>query len=226
MSKPIQNILSLPKGMLLFLAIYALSFPALLVEHLAFRSNVIESWVGFSPALVWKGQLWRMASYALFSGSAIVWAVFLFWLVTLILILARDWSAFRFWIFCLFTAFAGAIPIALAFPRLDAPLLGAGAVVFGLLAAWTRLYGRERLIMIGLGEMSVRQAALIIAAIIAVISFFGVLPCGGIWVAFIFTFSLICGGLAGWAYLVIGDKRVMNRGSQVAESERIARLEL
>jgi membrane associated rhomboid family serine protease len=226
MSKPIQNILSLPKGMLLFLVIYALSFPTLLVEHLVFQSGVIESWIGFSPALVWRGQLWRMVSYELFTGNAIAWAINLFWFITLILILARDWSAFRFWIFCLFTAFAGAIPIALAFPRLDVPLLGAGAVLFGMLAAWSRLYGRERLIMLAIGEMSVRQAAIIVAAIISVITFFSALPCGGIRVAFIFTLSLLCGGFAGWAYLVIGDKRVMSRGSQIAESERIARLEL
>jgi len=226
MNKPIQNIISLPKGMLLFLAIYALSFPALLVEHLAFHSGVVESWIGFSPALVWKGQLWRMVSYELFASSAIAWALNLFWFVTLILILARDWSTLNFWIFCLLTAFAGAVPIGLAFPRMNTPLLSAGAVIFGLFAAWVRLYGRERLIMVGIGEISVRQAALIIAAIYAIVSFFGTLPCGGIWIAFISTFSLFCGGLAGWTWLAIRDKRVMSRGSQMAESERIARLEL
>src|SRR5208283_852870 len=199
MSKPMQNILSLPKGMLLFLAIYALSFPALLVEHLAFHSGLIEGWIGLWPALVWKGQLWRLVTYALFAGSAIAWAVNLFWFVTLILILARNWSALNFWIFCLFTACAGAVPVAAAFPRLNVPLLSAGAVIFGLLAAWARLYGRERLIMLGIGEMSVRQAALIIAAINAIISFFAALPCGGVWIAFISTLSLFCGGFAGWA---------------------------
>ena len=226
MNKPMQTILSLPRGMLLFLAIYALSYPALLIEHQVFKSDVVESWIGFAPSLVWKGQLWRMVSYGLFAGSAIAWVVFLFWLVTLMLILARNWSTLNFWIYCLFTAFAGAVPIALAFPRLDVPLLSVGAVIYGLLAAWSRLYGRERLIMLGIGEMSVRQAALIIAVINAIILFFSALHCGGIWVAFIFTLSLFCGGFAGWAYLAIGDKRVMSRGSQVAESERIARLEL
>ena len=226
MNKPMQNIFSLPKGMLLFLVIYALSYPVLLVEHYAFHSAVIQSWVGLSPALVWQGQLWRMVSYEFFAGGAIAWVVNLFWLVTLVLILARNWSGLNFWIFCALTAFAGAVPIVLAFPRLDVPLLSAGAVVFGLLAGWARLYGRERLIMIGIGEMSVRQGAFAVAIINAVIVFFCMLPCGGLWVAFVGTLSLFCGGIAGWAYLAIGDKRVMSRGAQIAESERIARLEL
>ena len=226
MNKPLQNIFSIPKGMLLFLLIYALSFPALLIEHYGFHAGVVEDGIGLSAALVWKGQLWRMLSYALFDGGAVSWAINLFWLVALTSILARDWSAMNFWIFCLVAAFAGAVPIVLGFPRLAAPLLGGGAVVYGLLAAWVRLYGRERLVMMGIGEMTVRQAAATIAIVIAIISFAGTLACGGLWIAFIGVASLLCGALGGWAYLAIGDKRVMSRGSRIVESQRIGRLEL
>jgi len=145
--------------------------------------------------------------------------VALFWLFTLTSILARNWSSFNFWMFCLFTAASGAVPIVLILPQANMNAVSAWATVFGLLVAWARLYGRERLIMLGIGEMSVRQAAMFIAAINAVIAFFS---CGG----WLLTLSLMCGSLGGWLYLRIGDKRVMRRSAQPIESERIARLEL
>jgi membrane associated rhomboid family serine protease len=219
MSTPVKNIFALPKGMLLFLGIYALSFPLFLVEHLTFQSAVIQEWVAMSPALVWKGELWRIVTYELFAGSVLPWAVNLFWLITLVLILARDWSSTKFWTYCLVAAIGGAVPIVLLRPQLSALVFGGGAVVFALLVAWDHLYRRERLIMLGLGEMSVRQAAIIIAVINLVIVFF---TCGG----WLMTLSFMCGGAAGWLYLVIGRKRIMSRHSQVTESARIARLEL
>jgi membrane associated rhomboid family serine protease len=219
MSSPVKNILALPKGMLLFLGIYALSFPVLWLEvHLTHRSMLVE-WLGLSPALVWKGQAWRAVSYAFLAGGILSWVVNLFWLITLVSILARDWSPKGFWAYCLFAAFAGALPIIFIAPHVDARVFSAGAIIFALLVAWDRNYRRERLLMLGLGEMSVRQAAIFIAAINAIITFFS---CGG----WLFTLSMMCGGIAGWIYLAIGQRRVMSRPGQVAESERIARLEL
>jgi membrane associated rhomboid family serine protease len=219
MNNPVKNIFALPKGMLLFLGIYAVSFPAIWLEiHLNGRSMLVD-WLGLSPALVWKGQVWRVLTYALMDGGILGWAVFLFWLATLTGILARDWSSKSFWAFCLFAAFAGALPFILFEPQADAPVVGVTAVVFALLVAWDRNYRRERILMLGLGEVSVRQAAVVIAIINALITFFS---CGG-WLA---TLSMLCGGVAGWIYLAVGQRRVMSRRSQVAESERIARLEL
>ena len=219
MNHPIKNILALPKGMLLFLGIYALSFPVLWLEkHLTGQSLLVD-WLGLSPALVWKGQVWRVVSYALLAGGVVAWVVNFFWLATLVSILARDWSSKTFWAYCLVAAFAGAVPIVLIAPQADVRVFSAGAIIFALLVAWDRLYRRERLLMLGLGEVSVRQAAIVIAVINAVITFFS---CGG----WLFTLSMMCGAVAGWIYLAIGQRRVMSRPSQVAESERIARLEL
>jgi membrane associated rhomboid family serine protease len=219
MNSPIKNIFALPKGMLLFLGIYAVSFPAIWLEtHLTQRSMLLD-WLGLSPALVWKGQVWRVLTYSLMDGGILGWAVFLFWLATLTSILARDWSSKSFWAFCLFAAFAGALPFILFEPQADARVVGVTAVIFALLAAWDRNYRRERILMLSLGEVSVRQAAIVIAVINALITFFS---CGG-WLA---ALSMLCGGVAGWIYLAIGQRRVMSRRSQVAESERIARLEL
>jgi membrane associated rhomboid family serine protease len=99
------------------------------------------------------------------------------------------------------------------------PVSGAGAIVCALLLAWEHFYRRERILMLGLGEVSVRQAAFFIIGLNAVISFFS---CGG-WP---FTLSMLCGGATGWLFLLIGKKRVMSRGSRIVESQRVARLEL
>ena len=219
MNNPIKTIFALPKGMLLFLGIYTASFPVIWIERHLSGQSMLEYWLGLSPALVWKGQAWRVLSYALMDGGILGWAVFLFWLATLTCILARDWSVKSYWALCLCAAFAGALPFILFFPQADVRISGATAVVFALLVAWERNYRRERILMLGLGEVSVRQAAIIIAAVNALITFFS---CGG-WLA---ALSMLCGGVAGWTYLAIGQRRVMSRGSRVTESERIARLEL
>jgi membrane associated rhomboid family serine protease len=174
---------------------------------------------GLNPALVWGGQVWRVLSFDLISATVRGGALNLFWLITLISILHNDWSSSRFWIFCLVAGLGGAVPFVLIFKQLNAPIVGAGAIVCALLVAWERFYRRERIIILGLGEVSVRQAAIFIILLNAVITFFG---CGG-WQ---FTLSMFCGGLFGWLYLVIGQKRVMSRGSQIVESQRAARLEL
>jgi len=219
MNNPIKNLLALPKGMLLFLGIYALSFPVIWLEtHFTGRSLLWE-WLGLSPALVWKGQVWRAASYALLAGGILGWAINLFWFATLISLLRNDWSSVSFWIYCLVGAVGGALPVILIRPHSEMLVVGTGAIIFALLVAWDRFYRRERILMLGIGEVSVRQAAIFVAILNAVICYFS---CGG----WLFTLSLMCGGVAGWLWLVIGQKRVMNRGSKVVESERVARLEL
>jgi membrane associated rhomboid family serine protease len=219
MNNPLKSILGLPKGMLLFLGVYALSFPVIFLElKLNHRSFALE-WLGLSPALVWKGQVWRLLTYELMAAGVVGWAINLFWSATLISMLRKDWSSSSFWIYCLVAAVGGALPLVVVFRQIDIPFTGAGAVVCALLVAWDRFYHRERIIMLGLGEISVRQAVIFIILLNAIITFFS---CGG-WQ---FTLSTFCGGAAGWLYLAIGQKRVMSRGSQVVKSERVARLEL
>lgn len=219
MNNPIKTIFALPKGMLLFLGIYALSLPAIWLEIYFTHHSMLVDWLGLTPALVWKGQVWRMVSYELLAVSVLGWAINLFWFATLISILQRDWSSLSFWIYCLVAALGGALPIILVRAHAEMPAFGPGAIVLALLVAWERYYRRERIIILGLGEVSVRQAAIFIAALNAVICFF---TCGG----WLFTLSMFCGGLAGWLWLTLGQRRVMSRGSKIVESERVARLEL
>ena len=202
MNNPLKSILSLPKGMLLFLGIYAVSFPVIYLEARLTGHSTVLKWLGLNPALVWQGQVWRALTFA-----------------TLINILRNDWTSLRFWIFCFISAVGAAIPLLLIFRQVDIYFTGGWAIVCALLLAWDHSYRRERLLMLGLGEVSVRQAAFFIIGLNAVITFFG---CGG-WQ---FTLSMLCGGATGWLFLVIGQKHVMSRGSQVVESQRVARLEL
>ena len=123
-------------------------------------------------------------SYAFLAGGILGWAINLFWFATLISMLRNDWSSLSFWIYCLVAAIGGALPIILIKPHADVPVLTAGALIFALLVAWDRFYRRERIIMLGLGEVSVRQAAIFVAALNAVVCFFS---CGG----WLFTFSMM-----------------------------------
>ena len=219
MNNPLKTILALPKGMLLFLGLYAASFPIMYLEARLTGQSTVLGWLGLQPVLVWKGEIWRALTFELISANVLGWAINLFWLATLINILRNDWTSLRFWIFCLISAVGAAVPLLLIFHQTEFPLAGAGGIVCALLLAWDRFYHRERIIMLGLGEVSVRQAAFFIILLNAVISFFG---CGG-WA---FTLSMLCGGGAGWLWLALGQKRVMSRGSRVVASERVARLEL
>jgi membrane associated rhomboid family serine protease len=218
MKKIFNNLfLSLPIGPRLLLLIFALGFPLALLGHYT-HTFELYSGLGLSPALVWKGQLWRMLSYGLLAGGPVDWAVSLFWLATLVTLLGRNWSALEFWGFCLFGIFAGAFPVVLLMPKMGIPLAGGAAMIFALLVAWDWFYHNERLILLGLGEISVRQAAILIAVINSIILFF----CNG-WFLML---AMWCGGAAGWFYLFVRWKLVMGKTGQQVRSERMARLEL
>jgi membrane associated rhomboid family serine protease len=206
----------MPGGARLLLLGYALVYPLAMAGH---YSHTFEwyDWLALTPALVWKGQLWRMVSYAFLPNGIVDWLVSLFWLGTLVAVLGRNWSSREFSGYCLLTTVAGAFPVMLL-ARPWHGVVGNGAIIFALLAAWYRLYGRERLILLGFGELSVRQAAILVAVIEAVVLLF----CLG-WLV---TLAMITGGVMGWLYLALRGLNQMNRRSQVVDSQRIARLEL
>jgi membrane associated rhomboid family serine protease len=219
MKNGLRNFVStMPIGSRLFLLAYALGYPLALAGHYT-RLFELYDWLPLSPALVWKGQVWRVASYALLPGGVVDWVVSLFWLATLIAVLGRNWSARGFWGYCMLATLAGALPIVLLKPASQGLFAGSSAVTFALLVAWDRRYRHERLILLGIGEISVRQAAILIAIIDALILLFS---CGG----WFYMVAMMCGGVAGWLYLAIRDKLLFGKSGRAIESERIARLEL
>jgi membrane associated rhomboid family serine protease len=209
--------LALPWGMRLFLLVFLLGFP---VAWIGARSQLFDlnDWLALTPELLWKGQAWRAVTYAFLPTGPVDWAVSLFWLATLVSVLGRNWTARMFWGYCLLGALAGCAFIALLKPGMDRGVVGGGAMIFALLAAWDWMYRHERLILLGIGEISVRQAAILIAVINSLILFF----CSG-WFLML---AMWCGGLAGWLWLVVRAKLFMGKTAQPIRSERVARLEL
>lgn len=209
---------SLPAGTRVFLLLFALGFPIAFIVN---RTGVLDlyQWLALSPPLVWRGQVWRMLTCVFLPLGVVDWAISLFWLVTLVSIVGRNWRARLLWGYCMLAALAGSLLIVLLKPGFDAEFAGWHAINFALLAAWFRTYGRERIILLGIGEISVRQAAILVALIDAIVLFFS---CAG----WIFLLSALAGGVAGWIYLAADSKRLMSRRARQVESERVARLEL
>jgi membrane associated rhomboid family serine protease len=208
---------TLSNGAYLLLLLYAVGFPLAMAGHYA-RVFELYQWLDLSPALVWRGEIWRLVTYAFLPNGIIDWVISLFWMATLVGVLGRNWSTREIWAYSLITIVIGALVVAMVLPSRQDGVVGNAALIFGLLAAWYRLYGRERIILLGIGEMSVRQAALIVAIIEVLVSWF----CLGWFV----TLTMMCGGGAGWLYLFLRGKHALNRRSRTADSERIARLEL
>lgn len=208
---------SLPAGARLLVALFALSFPLAKVGQYT-HAFALGDWVDMSPALFWHGEVWRAASYAFLANGVVDWVVSLFWLATIVSVLSRDWSGRELWIYCLVPTLTAALVVAVVRPGMQNGIVGNGAMLLGLLAAWCRLYGGERVALLGIGEMSVRQVALLLALGGVLISWL----CIGALV----TLAMVCGGAAGWFYLVLRGKHALSRRSQTVESERIARLEL
>jgi membrane associated rhomboid family serine protease len=210
-------IASMPLGARCLVLMFALSFPLALALN-SLRWFDAYGWLALAPGLVWKGQVWRVLSYAVLPGGLLDWLFGLFWLVTLVMVAGRVWSGRGLWGYCLLAAVAGALPLVLLTPASQSAWTGNTAIIFALLVAWEHLYRRERLILLGIGEISVRQAAMLIALLNASVIFF----CAG----WLLTLSMLCGGAAGWICLTARHKWIMTRRSQPVESERIARLEL
>jgi membrane associated rhomboid family serine protease len=208
---------SLPLGARLLVLAYALGFPLALLGYYT-RISELGDWMALWPPWVRRGEVWYVVTYAFLPNGPVDWVVSLFWLATLVSVVGRNWSSLELWGYCLLATVFGALVVVAVNPPLRNPIVGNGAMIFALLAAWYRLYGPERLIMLGLGEMSVRQAATIVAVIEVLVSWY----CLG-WLV---TLAMMSGGVAGWVYLVLRGKHAMNRHSQVVGSERMARLEL
>ena len=208
---------SLPWGTRLFLLVFVFGLPVAWIGH---RTGLFElyGWLALIPALVWKGQVWRVVTYAFLPMNPVDWLISLFWLTTLLSLLGRNWTARGFWGYCLLGALAGGLFVTLLRPGMERGMTGAWSMFFALAVAWDWLYRNERLILLGIGEISVRQAVILIAFINSFILYF---CCG--WLLML---AMWCGGLVGWLWLRVRSKLFLNQTAQQIRSERVARLEL
>jgi membrane associated rhomboid family serine protease len=208
---------SLRWDMRLFLLVLLLGFPAAWIGNRTQLFDLYE-WLALTPALVWKGHVWRLVTYAFLPSGPLDWIISLFWLATLVSVLGRNWSVRGFWGYCLLGALAGGLFVALLRPGLSSGVVGGGAMIFALLAAWDWFYRHERLLLLGIGEISVRRTVILIALLNSLILFF----CAG-WFLMLAMWS---GGAAGWLWLRIRAKMFLGQTPQQVRSERVARLEL
>lgn len=178
----------------------------------------LYGWLALSGPKFWGGQAWRLVSYALLPAGVMDFVMNSIALVMLGGLLERHWSRGEFWLYCgVAAAGAGLAKVLLQFSS-PLPLVGAAPMMFGLLIGWGFLCGRENISILPFGEITVWKLVLAAGAIGFLIMFFTAGP--------ITAFIMSAGGLAGWLYLWLKHKWLMNRASRVAHSERMSRLEL
>jgi hypothetical protein len=112
----------------------------------------------------------------------------------------------------------GVVPLLFILPANVSIIVGSAPATFGLLAAWYRLCGHERLLLHGVGPVSVRQAALIIAALNAAIVYVGT--------GWKVTLCLMGGALAVWVGLSIHRRWNIVRLNRASGPSRMNRLEV
>src|SRR6266705_1730651 len=83
----------------LLLILFALAFPLALAGHYSHTFELYR-WLAFSPELVWKGQVWRLLTYAFLPMGILDWLISLFWLITLVCVLGRNWRGRELGTYC------------------------------------------------------------------------------------------------------------------------------
>lgn len=178
----------------------------------------LYAWFALHPPSFWRGQIWQAVTYAVLPARGLDFLLNGFMIAWLGVWLERSWTRRELWLYCLLAAAGTGLARVALTPSSPVLMVGSGGMVFGLLAAWARLFGHERVQLMGVWEMAVRWAALLLAALSLAI----MLPCAGPLNAFI----MLGGGLAGWLYLSLRSKTIRARRSQFTANERMNRLEL
>jgi membrane associated rhomboid family serine protease len=111
-----------------------------------------------------------------------------------------------------------AVKLALT-PFNQGPLIGLGGIVFGMFAAWHRLFSNEEVMLMSEWRMKMRTAILVSAGLIIMFDLFS--PCG-FWDAV----AILGGWATGWLYLAAQERWRMRGGAKQLPTERISRLEI
>jgi len=182
------------------------------------RAYDLYPWLALSGASFWKGHVWNIVTYALLPAG--IWDFLFNWIVILFLgvWLERIWSRGELWLCCLIAILAAGLAKVIVQPSGPLLMVGTMPIVFGLLAAWGRLFTYEKILFWFIWEMTVRQAAILMT----VIGFIIMLPCSGLVNASI----MLAGAPAGLLYVWLRGKITHRRASQTVTSDRMGRLEL
>jgi membrane associated rhomboid family serine protease len=207
----------LKSGTRLLILVISLLYAAAFIGGITKTYDLFEP-LGLRSTSVWHGEFWRIISYAFLTPNLLNFVLNIILLAMLGSFLERVWSSKEFWTFCILCAAGAGLAKVLVTPMSDALIAANVSIIFGLLVAWAKIFGHERVYFMGIWEMNVRAAAFIFAAI----SILAMLPCAGI----LNTLIMLCGGVAGWLYLFIRLRSVRLQQSQTVGSVRMGRLEL
>ena len=178
----------------------------------------LSAWLALSGPVFWHGRVWAVITFVLLPAGVLDFLFNGLMIACLGPLIERAWSRGEFWSYCLITAAGAGLAKVVLQPSNPALLIGAAPMVFGLLAAWARLYGREEIKLGLIWQTTARRAALLLGAI----TFLLMAISAGLVVAMV----PLSGGLVGWIYLSLRWKVNLARGSRTMTSERMSRLEL
>ena len=128
---------ALPLGARLLVLSYALGFP---LAWMLASTHVFElsDWMALWPPWVRRGEVWYLVTYAFLPNGPVDWVVSLFWLATLVSVVARNWSSGELWGYCLLATVFGALVVVAVNPPMHFPIVGNGAMIFALLRSEER----------------------------------------------------------------------------------------
>ncbi len=204
-------------GVRWLMLVFGVSYLVAVAGGLTNSFNLYQ-WVGLSSEALGRGQIWRLLTCGLTPAGLLDWLFGLIWFSVLGGQLERLWSSRTFWCYCLLGILGGVVPLLFILPANVSIIVGSAPATFGLLAAWYRLCGHERLLLHGVGPVSVRQAAIIIAALNAAIVYVGN--------GWKITLCLMGGALAVWVGLSIHRRWNIVRLNRASGPSRMNRLEV
>src|ERR1035441_7547424 len=208
---------SLTPGVRTALIVLAAAYLAQIVGLWSSAYN-LSAWLALSGPGFWHGRVWSLITFIL-APAGILGLLFNGMMIACLgPLIERAWSRGELWSYCLITATGAGLAKVVLQPSNPALLIGAAPMVFGLLAAWARLYGREEIKLGLIWQTTARRAALLLGAI----TFLLMAISAGLVVAMV----TLSGGLVGWIYLSLRWKVNLARGSRTMTSERMSRLEL
>src|ERR1017187_6683057 len=105
----------------------------------------LSAWLALSGPVFWHGRVWSVVTFVLLPAGILVLLFNGLMIACLGPLIERVWSRGEFWSYCLITATGAGLAKVVLQPSNPALLIGAAPMVFGLLAAWARLYGREEI---------------------------------------------------------------------------------
>ena len=208
---------SLASGVRTILFIMAAAYIAAWVGRIL-NAYDLQRWLALNPTAFWAGRVWTVVTYVLVPAglmNSIFNLLLIGWLGSC---LEKMWSRWELWTYCLLTVVAGGAT-KLLFARFDPTLLiGAMPMACGLVVAWLRLRGHERVQLWLLGETTVLFMGLIMLAAWAVFLW---LNAGRISAVIV-----LAAAFCGWLYLSLRWKLNREQPGRPVESQRMRRLEL